>query len=285
MSAIIDTPHGKRGELRMHFERDNEGRSIVRELYRRAPIIVQQALYFDENMPLLPCVYILSAGGPVVEGDRYSHRISLGNDACAHISTGAATKVAQMQGGQAQIEQHITLGEGAYLEWLPEATIPCAEACYKSACEVEIAPSATLFYAECYTSGRRFHNERYRYRRLDLSMRITRPDGECTFAERQLIEPASLNFGGVGVMAGMDIFASIVIITPPHITLSLYPSIEPRLEKDIALGVHLLPRDEGIVCRIVGRTTAEVKSLTRALCSKLRQRVQGVALPEEFVWR
>lgn len=284
MDTADNTPHGKRGELRMHFERDNEGRSILREMYRRAPIIVQQALYFDENMPLLPCVYILSAGGPVVEGDNYSHHISLGNGACAHISTGAATKVAQMRGGWAQLKQHISLGEDAYLEWLPEMTIPCAGAQYKSVCEVEVAPSATLFYAECYTSGRRFFEERYRYRRLDLSIRIVRPNGESVFAERQLIEP-SVEIESVGVMAGMDIFSSVVIIAPPHITLSLYSSIEPRLEKSIALGVHLLPHDEGIVCRIVGRATADVKSLTRELCSMLRQRVQGVALPEEFAWR
>ena len=60
---------GKRGYLRLGFELDGRGRSILRDLERRAPIIVQQALYFDEQMPDLPCVYILSAGGPVVEGD------------------------------------------------------------------------------------------------------------------------------------------------------------------------------------------------------------------------
>ncbi|MBQ5715712.1 MAG: urease accessory protein UreD, partial [Alistipes sp.] len=85
---------GKRGELLMRFERDRSGRSILREMYRRAPVIVQQALYFDEQLPQLPCVYILSAGGPVVEGDEYDYEIALKEGSCAHISTGAATKVA-----------------------------------------------------------------------------------------------------------------------------------------------------------------------------------------------
>ena len=29
----------------------------------RLPLIVQQELYFDEGMPEMPCVYILSSGG------------------------------------------------------------------------------------------------------------------------------------------------------------------------------------------------------------------------------
>ncbi|MDE5707860.1 MAG: urease accessory protein UreD, partial [Alistipes sp.] len=55
---------GKVGYLYLGFELDDEGRSILRDLDRRAPLIVQQELYFDEGMPEMPCVYILSSGGP-----------------------------------------------------------------------------------------------------------------------------------------------------------------------------------------------------------------------------
>ena len=87
MTTNHTAPHGKRGYLRLGFEQDNQGRSILRDLYRCAPLIVQQALYFDEQMPLLPCVYILSAGGPMVEGDRFEQHFALQPHSCAHIST------------------------------------------------------------------------------------------------------------------------------------------------------------------------------------------------------
>lgn len=278
-------PFGKRGELRMLFELNDQGRSILRDLYRRAPIVVQQALYFDERLPSMPCVYILSAGGPVVEGDELTHHITLREGACAHISTGAATKVAQMSGGRAELRQYFRLCDNSYLEYLPEMTIPCQGAHYKTSCEVVAAPSATLFYSDIYTSGRRFSAERYLFRRLDSSILISRPTGERLFSERQLFEPATLAAASVGVMAGWDIFASVVIIAPPEITHSLYCSIEPRLMANIALGVHLLPFDSGLMCRIIGDSTTEVKTLVRELCSLLRQRVWGVGLQEEFVWR
>ena len=78
---------GKRGYLNLGFELDKQGKSIMRELDRRAPLIVQQELYFDEQLPGLPCVYILSSGGPNVDGDRYTQNISLKKDSMAFIST------------------------------------------------------------------------------------------------------------------------------------------------------------------------------------------------------
>ena len=74
---------GKHGYLRMGFELDKTGKSIMRDLERRAPLIVQQELYFDEAMPEMPCVYILSSGGPNVDGDRYRQDITVKKDAFA----------------------------------------------------------------------------------------------------------------------------------------------------------------------------------------------------------
>ncbi len=41
----------KHGYLRLGFELDAEGKSILRDLDRRVPLIAQQELYFDEEMP------------------------------------------------------------------------------------------------------------------------------------------------------------------------------------------------------------------------------------------
>ena len=276
---------GKRGELLMRFERDGSGRSILREMYRRAPVIVQQALYFDEQLPQLPCVYILSAGGPVVEGDEYDYEIALKEGSCAHISTGAATKVAQMRGGRASLQQRFSLAEGSYMEYLPELTIPCSGASYEVECRAVVAPSAVLFYSDIFMCGRLHSGERYRYERLDLSTRILRPDGELIFCERQVVEPAYSDVDNLAVMGGMELFASVVIIAPADVCSALYDSIMPKMEPNLSLGVHLLPSGAGIVCRIAGRESGAVKHQVRELCSLLRQRLYGVGMPAEFPWR
>lgn len=276
---------GKRGVLRLCFERDDKGRSILRELYRETPVIVQQALYFDEALPSLPCVYILSSGGPVVAGDSYHYNILLREGACAHISTGAATKVAQMECGKATMRQEITLFDGTYLEYLPEPVIPCAGACYEAMNQIIAAPSATLFLANIFLCGRRFSGESFRYRRLDLATHILRPDGRMIFCDRQVIEPPREDVAMVGIMAQWEVFATVLMIAPKDIAQTLYSAIIPYNDEHIALGVHMLPYDAGVQCRVLGHESQRVKRVVRELCSRFRQSVLGVPLQEEFVWR
>ncbi|MDE6862240.1 MAG: urease accessory protein UreD, partial [Alistipes sp.] len=151
----VGTP-GKSGYLYLGFELDADGRSIMRDLDRRAPLIVQQELYFDECMPEMPCVYILSSGGPNVDGDRYRQYFAVRRDAYAHISTGAATKLAEMRYNYSGMRQHILLEDNAYLEYLPEPVIPCRHTRYICDTEIVVEPTATLFYSEIYMGGRKY---------------------------------------------------------------------------------------------------------------------------------
>ena len=126
-SAMYVGAPGKHGYLRMGFELDKNGKSIMRDLERRVPLIVQQELYFDRIWKELPCVYILSSGAANVDGDRYQQDIYLKKDSFAWVSTGAATKLAEMKHNYSGMRQHITLEEGAYLEFMPEPVIPCRD--------------------------------------------------------------------------------------------------------------------------------------------------------------
>ena len=75
-AMFIGAP-GKVGYLRLGFEIDAWGKSILRDHERIAPLIVQQELYCDEGMPEMPVVYIISSGGPNVDGDRYEQDIEM----------------------------------------------------------------------------------------------------------------------------------------------------------------------------------------------------------------
>lgn len=149
---------GKHGYLDLGFELDSDGKSILRQLDRRAPLIVQQELYFDEKMPDMPCVYILSSGGPNVDGDRYRQDITVRKGAKAWVSTGAATKLATMKYNYSGMVQNITLEEDAYLEFLPEPIIPHAHTRFICDTRLTVHPSATAVYSEIYMGGRKHYN-------------------------------------------------------------------------------------------------------------------------------
>lgn len=282
----VGTP-GKTGFLNMVFELDYEGKSILRNLERRVPIIVQQALYFDEEMPEMPCVYILSSGGQNVDGDRYKQLITVRKNAFAFVSTGAATKLAEMRYNHSAMEQVFTLEENAYLEFLPEPTIPCRHTRFYSDSRFVMHPTATLFYSEIFMGGRKYYNdgELFEYDLLSVSSHGETIDGHPLFREKFLIEPIKHPVRDIGIMHRFDVFANIIIMTPTIHAKAIYEKITPHFNNDTALGITTLPNECGLSVKILGKEAAPVKEKAREICSIVRGVVKGKPLPKEFPWR
>lgn len=280
---------GKHGYLNLGFELDADGKSIMRELDRRAPLIVQQELYFDEAMPEMPCVYILSSGGPNVDGDRYVQNFTVHKNAFAHISTGAATKLAEMRRNYSGMTQKIVLEEGAYLEYLPEPVIPCRHTRFICDTEITAHPTASLVYSEVYMGGRKYYNggELFEFDILSVTTRGQRPDGRQLFREKFIIDPQRGGLRLTGVMDSYDVFANVVVVTPPESADIIYKSTDPFINSDkhLAAGITHLPNGAGLLYKVLGTEPGPVKALVREFASKVRQAVKGKPLPKEFPWR
>ena len=280
---------GKFGMLDLIFELDDQKKSIMRHWDRRAPLIVQQELYFDEGMPEMPCVYILSAGGPNVDGDRYENRFTVRKNAYAFISTGAATKIAEMIYNFSALKQIFVLEENAYLEYIPEATIPCRNSRYITDTAITIAPSATLFYSEIYTGGRKYYNEGelFVYDLLSVCTQAHRPDGTPLFREKLVALPKEKNVRDIGVMHNYDVFANVIVLTPEKDAEAIYNQTQAFIDRDqeLAVGISHLPNQAGLIFKVLGKETQPVKRIIREFGSVVRMQVKGKPLPEEFVWR
>ena len=279
---------GKSGYLRLGFELAPDGRSILRDWERRAPLIVQQALYFDEQIPEMPCVYILSSGGPNVDGDRYEQHFTVRRGAFAHLSTGAATKLAEMRRNYSGLRQLFELEADAYLEYLPEPTIPCRHTRFIADTTIRIDPSATLFYSEIYLAGRRHHEgERFAYDLLSVASRAYGPDERLLFREKFVIRPAFRSPETRGAMGGYDVFANAVVLTPPACAEAIYAATEciSDPQRQLATGILRLPDGCGLSFRVLGMDSGTVKQAVRDFCSTVRRTVKGRPLPPEFPWR
>ena len=275
---------GKRGYLSLGFERDGE-RTILRHWERRAPLIVQRALYCDPYWKDLPYVYIVSSGGPNVDGDRYEQHFTLSRDAFAHITTGAATKIAQMRHNHSALRQYITLDEGAYMEYLPEPIIPHRGSRFYSHTHITIAPTATLLYAEIYLCGRRWSGERFDYDILSVGVQAERSDGQRLFRDKFIVRPHTQNPSVVGVMGEYEVLANVLVLTPKPMADRIYSLCEPRLDETLMAGVTSLPNGCGLIYRIMGYDSQSVKHAVREFSSLVRQAVRGYPLAADFPWR
>lgn len=280
---------GKHGYLELGFELDPRGKCILRDLDRRAPLIVQQELYFDEEMPEMPCVYILSSGGPNVDGDRYQQNITVRKNAFAFISTGAATKLAEMRYNYSGLIQHITLEEGAYLEFLPEPVIPCHHTRFISDTRLQVHPSATAFYSEIFMGGRKYYadGELFKYDILSVCTHGERPDGRQLFREKFIIRPEWHTPRALGCMGGYDVFANVIVMTPKEHAEAIYESTSAFIDRKrrLAAGITSLPNESGLLFKVLGMEPGPVKKLVREFCSTVRREIKGRAVPPEFPWR
>ena len=280
---------GKRGYLNLGFELENNGRCVLKESDRRAPLIVKHPMYFDRELPDMPCIYIQSSGGPNVDGDRYRQIFRLKKGAFAHISTGAATKIAEMKHNYSGMRQSFALEEDSYLEFLPEPIIPHKHSRFISDTDIVIHPSATLFYSEIYMPGRKYYGdgEVYKYDLLSVSAHAERPDGSPLFREKFIIAPGSKNVRNLGVAHQYDVFANVIVLTPKEEAEKIFAQTDAYIdtENKIACGISRLPNEAGLLFKVLGMEPGPVKALVRAFCSTVRQTVKGKPLQAEFSWR
>jgi urease accessory protein len=279
---------GKVAHLRLGFER-RDSRTILADLYRQAPLIVQRAIYWDEEMPEMPCVFIISNAGAILQGDRNTISIEVGPHAQAHVTTQAATKIHEMDANYASQIQEIVLHEGAYLEYLPDPIIPHKHTRFLTQSSIVIDPTATLLYSEILMPGRKYYaaGELFEYDLVSSLVQGARPDGASLFTEKLLIRPRDRCVRQVGVMGEFDVFGNVILLTPKQQADQIFEHVPASVnsEEGWAAGACRLPNDAGLIYKIVGMETETVRAKVREFWALVRPAVTGSSIPRSFAWR
>ena len=279
---------GKTGFLRLGFEYRG-GHTILASLERRAPYMVQRPLYCDEAMPDLAYVFLITTTGCLLQGDRLALDITLGPRAHAHVTSQSATKIHAMDANYAAQTQTVTLAEDAYLEFLPDPMIPHRHARFVSETQISVAPSATLLFSEIIQPGRKHHHpdECFGSTVVSILTSAARLDGQAMFAEKLVIEPQRYAMRQTGVMDSFDVFGNIVLCTPKDEADRVYERVAADIDlaDGVAFGACRLPNDAGLIYKVLGRETAQVRSKVREFWAVVREEVTGVGLPPPFLWR
>lgn len=279
---------GKTGFLRLGFER-RSGRTILANLERRSPYMVQRALHCDEAMPGLAVVFLITTTGCVLQGDRLALDLTLGPRAQAHVTSQSATKIHAMDANYAAQSQTITLADDAYLEFLPDPVIPHRHSRFLSDTQISVAPSATLLFSEIIQPGRKHHHpdECFGATVLSISTSAVRPDGRALFAEKLVIEPRRYGMRQTGVMDSFDVFANVILCAPKDATERIHERATAgvNVADGLAFGACHLPNDAGLIFKVLGRETTQVKAKVREFWGLVREEIIGAALPPPYLWR
>jgi urease accessory protein len=141
-------------------------------------------------------VHLNNVSGGVLAGDRLRLDVEVDAGEIAQITTTGATRLYRHRPGAADSEQYtvISVGDGALMEYLPDAVIPYAGSRHTQRTEVKLASGAALFWWEALAPGRQAAGETFAFERLCVESEVragTRP----MVRERFLLEPAARPLG------------------------------------------------------------------------------------------
>ncbi len=107
-----------------------------------------------------PCAVLVTTSGGIVGGDHLDVCVSAGPGTTAMAMVQAAEKIYRSAGENSRIDVHLSVGQDAWLEWLPQETIlfDGSRMCRRTAIDLE--PGARVLAGEILVFGRIASGER-----------------------------------------------------------------------------------------------------------------------------
>ena len=113
----------RHGRAEMVFAASPSGETFLARQYAAYPFHLCRPHRYAGDPAGMATLYLQSIAGGIFEGDRLVETIVVNAGAQAHVTTQAATIVHAMERADAQLSIDLSLGEGAFLEYLPDAMI------------------------------------------------------------------------------------------------------------------------------------------------------------------
>ena len=216
-------------------------------------------------------VFLLNPTGGVLAGDRLDTRVELGPGSRVCLSTPSATRVYRSDGPPAVQRVTARVGEGAWLEYMPDHLIPSPGAWLIQCIDVSLAPGGAAVLCDAWSVGRMARGEAWLFHLLDSGLVATDAEG-LLFRERLVLQGAR-GWGGLGGAEGMAYVATVLCLAPCHPRLDgLAAALEAGMAgtaTDARAGVTPLARG-GALVRILAPSAPVMQRAIHAAWSACR---------------
>jgi len=166
------------GNADIRFEH-RDGATRLARLFHHDPLRV---LFPNPRSGDLALATLVTTSGGLVGGDRLDISMSVGPNAAAMVTTQAAEKIYRSVGPDVHVATSLTVGDAAWMEWLPQEAILFDGARLRRATSLDIAGSGRAMAGELLVFGRIAHSERFT-RGLARDAWEVRRDGRLIWAD------------------------------------------------------------------------------------------------------
>jgi len=186
-----------------------DGKTRIAGLYQEGCAKVRLP---NTHSDALQAVLMNTAGG-LTGGDRVGWSADAGPGTKLVLTTPACERVYRSIGGDAVVENRLTVREGAHVDWLPQETILFEHSRLDRRLHIDLAEGATLTAVEAVLLGREAMGEAARRARLRDHWQIRR-NGRLLHAEATIIAGAPRERDGLSLLSGALAFATVLHIGP-----------------------------------------------------------------------
>lgn len=274
MEASSSNPErvGRDGFLDLRFDR-RLGRTVLGRCRFKLPL---QALTPTELADGTAYLMMLNPTGGLVGGDFLLTQIiqEAGTRVC--LTTPSATRVYRTWDQPAVQETRIQVGEGAFLEYLPDHIIPYRDSKFRQSLRVEMARGSRAIFWDALAAGRVARGERWNFREVDCHTEVSLR-GRVVFLNRIRIRPSSLDPQRLGFVEGFNYLATLIIVADGlDGWKETVAEMNAELRKMPAVyGGGSVLASAGCVVKLLTRSASDLVGAQAALWGRARQIVLG----------
>jgi urease accessory protein len=279
-SQKLDEKTGKIGIAQFSLEEDIKSKkTVIKEQSTKVPLFIQRAMYLEESIPSMAYIYVISPSGGILQGDRYRIDISLSNHAYAHVTTQGATRIYKMEKDFGTQMVNIVVDDGCYFEYIPDQIIPFRNSRFYQIVNLKVHESATMIYSEMLIPGRVASGESFQYDICYIKT-IAKDNAEkMRFIDIMKLEPKKENLESFGIMNNFEVIANVYILCNEKYQSDMRDKINTTMKNKNKIygGTSSFPDNNGLVARILGNTTNDVKKIIFEILAISRQTILGAS--------
>jgi len=192
-NSFAGSPGGVQGAAEIGFIR-KQGETRLDHLFQHDPLRV----LFPAPAPgEPPCAVLVTTSGGMVGGDHLNVSVSAGPGTTALAMAQAAEKIYRSAGEDSKIDVRLSVGQDAWLEWLPQETILFDGARMRRRTAIDLEPGARILAGEILVFGRIASGERLSQGLVREEWNVRR-QGRLIWADALHLEDAMDHFFGGG---------------------------------------------------------------------------------------
>lgn len=255
------------------------GRTRLLEARFEPPLQVLRARHLDQRLPDLAFVSLLSPGGGILQGDRLTMSVDVEAGARLHVDTTSATRLYRMPAAAARLDTRVRLGDGAYLEYVPEPYLPYRGSRFSQSARYEVAENAVLVLGEVVGPGRAARGEVLAFDSFLSTVEAVRlGESESLFRDALRLEPGA-ELAAPGALGCHRACGSLYVVASGFSPDVLAEAVSPFERGTAYAGCSELPAAAGAWLRVLAADVPTAAAVVRAAWRAARLALLGADLP------